>query len=142
MNTSRDFLPFCYGRYVLKCARISRVSEDSQNFISKAKNLEEVEVLDNDYVDGADSTCQYIDDNLDIDMDCDQNGELSDVPDNESVAASAVSISAIYGALILFFWADYRVTSRKGLKILITDENGDCIDNTTNVVYKEVFQNV
>ncbi|XP_024640341.1 uncharacterized protein [Medicago truncatula] len=99
MNTSRDFLPFCYdmtassqlslspiapGRYVLKCARISRVSEDSQNFISKAKNLEEVEVLDNDYVDGADSTCQYIDDNLDIDMDCDQNGELSDVPDNES----------------------------------------------------------
>jgi len=35
-----------------------------------------------------------------------------------------------------------RVTSRKGLKILITDENGDCIDNTTNVVYREVFQNV
>jgi len=35
-----------------------------------------------------------------------------------------------------------RVSSRKGLKILITDENGDCIDNTTNVVYKEVFQNV
>jgi ATP-dependent DNA helicase PIF1 len=32
-----------------------------------------------------------------------------------------------------------RVTSRKCLKILITDENGDCIDNTTNVVYKEVF---
>ena len=35
-----------------------------------------------------------------------------------------------------------RVTSSNGLKILITDENGDCIDNTTNVVYKEVFQNV
>jgi len=35
-----------------------------------------------------------------------------------------------------------RVTSRKGLKILITDENGDSTDNTTNVVYKEVFQNV
>jgi len=35
-----------------------------------------------------------------------------------------------------------RVTSRNGLKILITDENGDCIDNTTNAVYKEVFQNV
>jgi len=28
-----------------------------------------------------------------------------------------------------------RVTSRKGI-------NGDCIDNTTNVVYKEEFQNV
>jgi hypothetical protein len=35
-----------------------------------------------------------------------------------------------------------RVTSRKGLKILKTDENGDCIDNTPNVIYKEVFQNV
>ena len=35
-----------------------------------------------------------------------------------------------------------RVTSRKGLKILVTDENGDCIDNATNVVYKKVFQNV
>lgn len=35
-----------------------------------------------------------------------------------------------------------RVTSRKGLKMLIIDENNDCIDNTTNVVYKEVFQNV
>ena len=35
-----------------------------------------------------------------------------------------------------------RVTSRKGLKILITDENGDTTNNTTNVVYKEVFQNV
>ncbi|AES71759.1 glycosyl hydrolase family 9 protein [Medicago truncatula] len=35
-----------------------------------------------------------------------------------------------------------KVTLRKGLKILITDENGDCIDNTTNVVYNEVFQKV
>lgn len=34
-----------------------------------------------------------------------------------------------------------RVSSRNGLKILMIDENGDCIDNTTNVVYK-VFQNV
>jgi hypothetical protein len=35
-----------------------------------------------------------------------------------------------------------RVTSRAGLKILLTDDNGDCIDTTSNVVYKEVFQNV
>jgi len=35
-----------------------------------------------------------------------------------------------------------RVTLRNGLKILLTDENGDCINTTTNVVYKEIFQNV
>jgi len=35
-----------------------------------------------------------------------------------------------------------RVTSRKGLKILLLDEDGDDTDITTNVVYKEVFQNV
>ncbi|CAH9113501.1 unnamed protein product [Cuscuta europaea] len=33
-----------------------------------------------------------------------------------------------------------RVTNRKGLKILICDENDQQIDHTTNVVYKEVFQ--
>lgn len=35
-----------------------------------------------------------------------------------------------------------RVKSRKGLKILITDENGERVNTTTNVVYKEVFQNI
>lgn len=35
-----------------------------------------------------------------------------------------------------------RVTSRKGLKILITDENGKCKTKTMNVVFKEVFQNI
>jgi len=35
-----------------------------------------------------------------------------------------------------------RVTSRKGLKILITDDEGQDTNETTNVVYKEVFQNV
>lgn len=35
-----------------------------------------------------------------------------------------------------------RVTSRKGLKILLLDEDGDDTDVTSNVVYKEVFQNV
>jgi hypothetical protein len=35
-----------------------------------------------------------------------------------------------------------RVTSRKGLKILLIDENGDCIDSTTNVVYQEIFRNL
>lgn len=35
-----------------------------------------------------------------------------------------------------------RVTSRNGLKILLTDENGDCMKTTLNVVYQEIFQNV
>jgi ATP-dependent DNA helicase PIF1 len=36
-----------------------------------------------------------------------------------------------------------RVTSRDGLKILLTDDNGDCINTTSNVMYnKEIFQNV
>ncbi|AES98136.1 PIF1 helicase [Medicago truncatula] len=35
-----------------------------------------------------------------------------------------------------------RVTSRKGLKILLLSEDGDDIHTTSNVVYKEVFQNV
>lgn len=32
-----------------------------------------------------------------------------------------------------------RVTSRSGLKVLLTDEDGPCINNTLNVVYKEFF---
>jgi len=35
-----------------------------------------------------------------------------------------------------------RVTSRGGLKILITDEDGDDTNLTSNVVYEEVFRNV
>lgn len=35
-----------------------------------------------------------------------------------------------------------RVTSKKGIKILIHDEKKIAKDTTTNVVYKEVFQNV
>ncbi|KAL0824570.1 hypothetical protein Bca101_048247 [Brassica carinata] len=35
-----------------------------------------------------------------------------------------------------------RVTSRTGLKILITDEKGNPQKSTMNVVYKEVFQNI
>ena len=35
-----------------------------------------------------------------------------------------------------------RVTSRDGLKILLTDEDGICIDSTSNVVFKEIIRNV
>jgi ATP-dependent DNA helicase PIF1 len=35
-----------------------------------------------------------------------------------------------------------RVTSRKGLKMLLIDEDGSDTNITSNVVYKEVFQNV
>ena len=35
-----------------------------------------------------------------------------------------------------------RVTSRSGLKILLTDDDGKCINTTSNVVYKEVFCNI
>jgi hypothetical protein len=35
-----------------------------------------------------------------------------------------------------------RVTSRNGLKILMLDEDGNCMTTTSNVVYKEVFRNL
>jgi len=35
-----------------------------------------------------------------------------------------------------------RVTSRKDLKILIIDDEGEDSHVTSNVVYKEIFQNV
>ena len=35
-----------------------------------------------------------------------------------------------------------KVTSRKGLKVLILDEEGQPTDTTTIVVYKEVFCNL
>ena len=35
-----------------------------------------------------------------------------------------------------------RVTSRDGLKILILDKDGTPTNNTTNVVYKEVFNHL
>jgi ATP-dependent exoDNAse (exonuclease V) alpha subunit len=35
-----------------------------------------------------------------------------------------------------------RVTSKKGLKILIENENGSCGSKTKNIVYKEVLQSI
>jgi len=35
-----------------------------------------------------------------------------------------------------------RVTSKTGLKILILDKEGKIQKQTTNVVFKEVFQNI
>lgn len=35
-----------------------------------------------------------------------------------------------------------RVTNRFGLKLLLCDENGKLTNKTTNLVYKEVFQNL
>jgi ATP-dependent DNA helicase PIF1 len=35
-----------------------------------------------------------------------------------------------------------RVTFRKGLKILITDEDGEDTNKTFNVVYKKIFCNI
>lgn len=35
-----------------------------------------------------------------------------------------------------------RVTSKKGLKILLTDDEGQNTTETRNVVYKEVFRNI
>jgi len=35
-----------------------------------------------------------------------------------------------------------RVTSREGLKILITNEDDEDMDETSNVVYEEVILNV
>jgi len=35
-----------------------------------------------------------------------------------------------------------RVTSRNSLKILMLDEDNVCVDNTSNVVFKEIFRNV
>jgi hypothetical protein len=35
-----------------------------------------------------------------------------------------------------------RVTSQKGLKILIEDENGKCCSTTKNIVFHDVFVNL
>jgi hypothetical protein len=32
-----------------------------------------------------------------------------------------------------------RVTSKRGLRILVEDDNGDCTNKTQNIVYSEVF---
>jgi len=35
-----------------------------------------------------------------------------------------------------------KVKSKKGLKILILDDNGNTTNLTTNVIYREIFENV
>jgi len=40
------------------------------------------------------------------------------------------------------YFAVSRVTSKEGLNILITDEDGEDTNVTSNVVYEEVFRNV
>ena len=40
------------------------------------------------------------------------------------------------------YFAISRVTSRGCLNILMSDENRVSMDNTSNVVYKEIFRNV
>jgi ATP-dependent exoDNAse (exonuclease V) alpha subunit len=35
-----------------------------------------------------------------------------------------------------------RVTSKKGLRILIEDENANCTDETRNVVYRQILDSV
>ena len=41
-----------------------------------------------------------------------------------------------------FHAADSRVTSRKGLKILICDKDGELCQRTEKIVFKKVFQNL
>jgi len=52
----------------------------------------------------------------------------------------------VYLSSFVFSWsivhAPSRVTSREGLKILISNDDGEDTDVTSNVVYKEVFRNI
>ncbi|AES70244.1 hypothetical protein MTR_3g050180 [Medicago truncatula] len=62
------------------------------------------------------------------------------------ITSTVVYISSIYGSFppwsSRMYVAISRVTTRDNLKILLTDDNGDCISTTSNVVYKEIFENV
>jgi len=44
--------------------------------------------------------------------------------------------------LVQQYVAISRVKSKKGLKILILDDNGNTGNSTTNVVFREIFENV
>ncbi|KAF1894530.1 hypothetical protein Lal_00039616 [Lupinus albus] len=60
---------------------------------------------------------------------------------NKSQGKSLQSVG-LYLPKLVFSHAMSRVQTKNGLKILIHDKDGKPLKSTTNMVYKEVFQNL